>query len=231
MDEFRAVLSKFELDGIWLDYHHAHAAWEQAKPELPDTCFCARCLELFARETRIESPAGEVPGKHRDAWVKWRCGVFTDWVREYRSILDAVRPKALLGTFHCPWSESEHDGAIRTKLAIDLKAQSKYLDVLSIMPYHARFGHHDDPAWISRQSRALGKSLGLEGKAGEKPRLWPILQLSDWGEKVPADQVRAVLDHGSRAPATGVMFFHWAQLRRQPDKVAEALKFYRAIAP
>src|SRR5262245_44995403 len=30
MEEFRAVLSTFEIDGIWLDYHHAHASWEQA---------------------------------------------------------------------------------------------------------------------------------------------------------------------------------------------------------
>ncbi len=231
MDNFRAVLTRFEIDGIWLDYHHAHASWEQAKPEMPDTCFCARCLERFSRETRIESPAGDLLGKHQEAWVRWRCDVFTDWVREFREIVNAVRPKALLGTFHCPWSETDHDGAIRTKLAIDLKAQAKHVDVLSIMPYHARFGHHDDPAWISRQTQALGKLLGLEGKPGEKPRIWPILQLSDWGEKVPAGQVRAVLDHGSRAPATGVMFFHWSGLRQQPEKVAEAVKFYRAIKP
>ncbi len=238
MDEFRSLLEKFEIDGVWLDYHHAHSSWERAEPLLPDTCFCAGCLAAFARDTKTELPKAPTPevsalllGPRKDAWVQWRCDVFTDWVREFRSIVDAVRPKALLGTFHCPWSEDERDGAIRTKLAIDLKAQARYVDVLSIMPYHARFGHPADPAWISRQTRALGRHLGIEGKPGEKVRIWPILQLSDWGEKVPKEQVRAVLDHGSRLPATGVMFFHWSGLRQQPDKVAEAVKFYREIAP
>ncbi len=44
MEEFRQTLRAFEVDGIWLDYHHAHANWEQAVPSLPDTCFCAAAL-------------------------------------------------------------------------------------------------------------------------------------------------------------------------------------------
>ena len=238
MDEFRALLGKFEIDGVWLDYHHAHASWEREKPQMPDTCFCGRCLKRFSAESKTalpEAPTSELSalllGRHREAWVQWRCDLFTDWVREFREIRDAVRPKALLGTFHCPWSEADLDGAIRSKLAIDLKAQAKHLDVFSIMPYHARFGHAADPAWISRQTQWLGKHLGVEGKPGERIRIWPILQLSDWGEKVPARQVREVLDHGTRLPATGAMFFHWSGLRGQPEKVAEALKFYRAIRP
>src|SRR5205814_9539344 len=111
----------------------------------------------------------------------------------------------LLGTFHCPWSEWENDHALVEKLAIDLKAQARYLDVLSIMPYHARFGYSHDPAWISRQTAALAQSLGIKGEPGERIQIRPIVQLSDWGEKVPLAQVRDVLDHGTRPPATGGM--------------------------
>ena len=60
-------------------------------------------------------------------------------------------------------------------------------------------------------------------------RIWPIVQLADWGEKVPAAQVEAVLEHGTRLPATGVMVFRWNALRAQPDKVAAMTRFYRAI--
>ena len=69
----------------------------------------------------------------------------------------------MLGTFHCPWSDTDHDGALVKKLAIDLKAQARYLDVLSPMPYHARFGHRDDPEWVSRQIHWLGQFLGIKG--------------------------------------------------------------------
>jgi hypothetical protein len=237
MEEFRKVLESFEIDGIWLDYHHAHASWEQAEPNLPDTCFCDRCLKAFAEATG--TPLGEGPtaavsarllGEHRRAWVDWRCGVFTDWVRECRAIVDEVRPGALLGTFHCPWTVDERDGAMRDKLAIDLKAQSKYLDVFSIMPYHARFGHADDPAWISRQTAWLGDYLGIRGEPGERHQIWPIVQIADWGEAVRPEDVAAIIDHGTRPPTTGVMIFHWSGVggdRAKLNAVGEVYRKYR----
>jgi hypothetical protein len=236
MDAFRKALADFPIDGIWLDYHHAHASWEQAIPSLPDTCFCPRCLLQFSRETATPLPRLPTPAliqhllnEKRDRWVAWRCGVFTDWVREFREIRDATRPAALLGTFHCPWSDLDFDGALRDKLAIDLRAQAPYLDVLSPMPYQARFGHADDPAWISRQTAWLGQHLGLKGAAGERLRIWPIVQLSDWGEAVQADQVAAILDHGTRPPATGVTIFAWGSLVPQWDKVEELGRAYRGL--
>ena len=238
MEAFRAALHNHEIDGIWLDYHHSHASWEQAVPKMPDTCFCPRCLATFQRETGVkldDSPtsrqAARLLGELRPQWVKWRCDLFTDWVREFREILDAERPQALLGTFHCPWSETDNDGALREKLAIDLKAQARYIDVFSIMPYHARFGHAADPEWVSRQTTWLGKHLGLRGAPGERNRIWPIVQLSDWGEEVPTEQVRPVLDHGTRAPSSGVMVFVWGSLHPHWDRVEEMGKFYRSIAP
>jgi len=235
MEAFRRVL-EFEIDGVWLDYHHSHASWEQAVPNLPDTCFCSRCLDRFEEDSGLAlrgHPAAELSrlllGEEREAWVTWRCRIFTDWVREFREILDATRPGALLGTFHCPWSEDEFDGALRNKLAIDLRAQSAYLDVFSIMPYHARFAHPTEPEWISRQTAWLGRYLGIEGREGERHRIWPIVQLSDWGEAVPVSQVEEVLDHGTRLPATGVMVFAWGSLPSQFEKVEELGRFYRAI--
>jgi hypothetical protein len=229
MTEFRRVLKTFDIDGIWLDYHHSHASWERAEPELPDTDFSPLALRLFTEKTGIELPA-DVPaaakvllGEQRVSWTDFRCGVFTDWVREYREILDEVRPRALLGTFHCPWSPEDYQGAIRHKLAIDLKSQSKFVDVFSIMPYHARFGHAKDPAWIARQIKQLGELLQIEGTENEKKRIWPIVQMSDWGERVPVEQVETVLDFGTRSPATGVMAFHWSEITKEWDKV-EALK-------
>lgn len=238
MDEFRRVLATYEIDGIWLDYHHGHASWEQAVPNLPETCFCLNCRTKFEADTGIKLPARPVSelaaqllGVHRTKWVQWRCDLLTDWVREFREILDATRPQALLGTFHCPWSETDHAGALREKLAIDLKAQARYLDVFSPMPYHARFGHAQDPAWISRQTSWLGRHLGIEGRAGERLKIWPIVQLADWGEPVPPSQVAEVLDHGTRLPATGVMVFAWGRLQRQPESVQEMVKYYRAVRP
>jgi len=231
------VLQRFPIDGIWLDYHHSHSSWERAVPVLPDTCFCDRCLTRFDQETGVRVGALSKPAaikrllvEDRAAWVKWRCDLFTDWVREYRSILDETRPGALLGSFHCPWDQDDFDAALKEKLAIDLRAQAKYLHVFSPMPYHARFGHSQDPAWISRQVKWLGEHLTISDEGGGRIKIWPIVQLSDWGESVPVEQVAAVLDHGSRPPATGVIVFAWGSLREQPAKIEELGRFYKAIS-
>jgi len=65
---------------------------------MPDTCFCDRCLLRFQKDTAITLPQAPTPERaalllstHRSAWVRWRLGVFTDWVREFRDIRDAAR--------------------------------------------------------------------------------------------------------------------------------------------
>jgi hypothetical protein len=242
MDEFRRVLARFAIDGIWLDYHHAQANWERAVPILLDTCFCDRCWERFATERKPEvqsallkrgsaERAQQLVGPLKVDWVRWRCAVYTDWVREFRSIRDEVRPGALLGTFHCPWSDDDYEGALRTKLAIDLKAQAPFLDVLSPMPYHARFGHAEDTAWIARQIAWLGRTLDIKGHPGERLKIWPIVQLADWGEPVPAAQVGEVLELATRPPATGVTVFAWGGIAKDRDKVERLGQAYRALRP
>lgn len=236
MDAFRKLLQDFAIDGVWLDYHHSHASWEQAEPDMPDTCFCDRCLRRFQDTTGIrlpEAPAAKraalLLSTHRPAWIRWRLNLFTDWVREFRSILEATRPSALLGTFHNAWSDEDLAGARLEKLAIDLKAQAAYVDVFSPMVYHARFGHSTDPAWIARQVTWLGKHLGISGVAGERHRIWPIVQISDWGESVPVDQVPTVLELGIRRPATGVIVFAWGGLRKEPAKIAAIGRAFRGL--
>jgi hypothetical protein len=99
------------------------------------------------------------------------------------------------------------------------------------MPYHARFGHAKDPSWISRQTASLGHALGIKGEPSERIKIWPIVQLSDWGETVAVSQVGEVLDHGTRPPATGVTVFVWGTLHPQWEKVDAMRTFYRAIRP
>ena len=237
MDRARDLLAEHAIDGLWLDYHHAHASWERAEPILPDSCFCQRCLTRFQRATGVTLPDADTPtraalllGELNGQWVQWRCDVLTDWVRELREIIDDVRPGALLGTYHCPWSDTDRDGAMKRKLHIDLRAQAKYVDVFSTMPYHARFGHGDDPDWVRRQVQWLGAYLGIEGKPGERHRIWPIVQASDWGEAVTPAAVRQVLEAGTAPPSTGVMVFRWGTLPNEPEKLQVLGEFYRLIA-
>lgn len=224
MQAFQHILETFEIDGIWLDYHHSHASWEQAEPELPDTCFCNRCLQRYSAETKTalpDLPTNELSNilltEQLEAWVNWRCGVFTDWVREFNAIRRTTRADVLLGTFHCPWTTEERDGALRNKLAIDLRSQLPYVDVFSPMPYHVRFGHKEDLEWIANQIEWLGGYLRIDGSREETKRIWSILQISNWGGEVEADTIEAIFEHGTRLPATGAMAFAWGGIVEQPD--------------
>ena len=238
MDRARELLKEHAVDGLWLDYHHAHSNWERAEPILPDTCFCNRCLTRFQRDTGVKLPDEPTPalaklllGDLNEKWVQWRCEVLTDWMREFREIIDQTRPTALLGTYHCPWSDTDYDGALKKKLHIDLKAQAAYVDVFSTMPYHARFNHADDPDWVRRQVKWLGEYLGIKGQAGEKNQIWPIVQASDWGEAVTPKGVRQALQAGSELPATGVMLFRWGTLKDEKAKQQAIADFYNSLAP
>jgi len=236
MHAFRKLVSDFQLDGVWLDYHHSHASWEREVPAMPDTCFCQRCLQKFSTDMSLQLPATSeesaelILSEHRPQWTQWRCDLLTDWVKEFRSILDEERPEALLGTFHNPWSDDDYDGARIEKLAIDLKAQAAYIDVFSPMPYHARFGHESDLDWIAEQTSWLGDYLGIEGRGDEKLQIWPIVQVSDWGGEVSASEVSTVIERGTKPPATGVIVFAWGSLKEQSAKVDELWQAFRRLA-
>ena len=148
----------------------------------------------------------------------------------FREIVDEERPSALLGTFHNPWSDEVYEGARIHKLAIDLRAQAKYIDVFSPMPYHARFGHAENLDWISERVSWLGDYLNVTGASGEKIRIWPIVQLSDWGKPVLERDIPAILEAGSRSPATGVIVFAWGSLKEQPEKVDALWKVFQRMA-
>ena len=237
MRAFRSLLETFDIDGVWLDYHHAHASWEQAEPNMPDTCFCERCLRRFQAETGTTLAAAPHRRARQAAAVHAPCRVGAVAAGRLHGLGARVRPdqgrrasRALLGTFHNPWTDEDFGGARIEKLAIDLKAQAAYLDVFSPMPYHARFGHASDPGWISGQVSWLGQHLGVKGVPGERWRIWPIVQVSDWGENVPVGQVDEVLRLGGRAPATGVIVFAWGGLRAQPEKIDAIGRTFRALA-
>ncbi len=233
MEEFRQLLSSFPLDGVWLDYHQSHANWELADPVIPDTCFCDRCLNRFSSATGIKLPHGPaedisayILDEHGDAWISWRNGIYTDWIREFREVLDEVSPQTLLGCYHCPWTDQEFDGALVKKLGIDLKSQAEYIDVFSPLLYHAYLGHAGDLGWISSHVSWLGSYLGVEGKAGEKVRIWPIVQLADLGGDVPVSEVAGVLDAGLSFPSSGIMVFSWGRIKDHPGKVQEMTRFF-----
>ncbi|MEM6633583.1 MAG: hypothetical protein AAF694_28175, partial [Bacteroidota bacterium] len=81
-EQLRNLLREYPIDGIWLDYVHWHAQFEEPEPILPETCFCDHCLSAFAAEKKVDLPSGSTSEKAQwilsqqdSLWRDWRCEV------------------------------------------------------------------------------------------------------------------------------------------------------------
>ncbi|MBT8297529.1 MAG: hypothetical protein KJO52_04280, partial [Maribacter sp.] len=159
--QLRDLLLEYDLDGVWIDYVHWHAQFEEPEPILPETCFCNHCLDGFSKDSGIEIPDGTTSDKalwilnnHDEPWRDWRCKVIYDWTYEIKNIIKEVNPKTLLGLYHCPWDDQEFNGARRRILGLDYTLLKETIDVFSPMVYHRRMGRK--PEWVQENIQWFG---------------------------------------------------------------------------
>ncbi len=209
-DQLRDLLLEYDLDGIWMDYLHWHAQFEEPEPILPETCFCDHCLDVFSKDSGIEIPEGSTSEKalwilynQNTSWRKWRCKVIYDWTDEMKKIIKEIKPKALLGLYHCPWDDLEFDGARSRILGLDYDLLKETVDVFSPMVYHARMGRNPD--WVKKNIQWFSKRLDI--KAGSYPKLWPIVQAYNNPGIISNEEFETVLKGGMAGESSGVMMF------------------------
>lgn len=208
------LVTAHQLDGVWLDYLHWHAQFEDPEPGLPETCFNASCLDRFRRDTGVRAASpGEILARYEREWRDWRCSLVIDFARRCRAVLTRHAPRVLLGNYHCAWRDDEHQGARRRVLGLDVAGLDKAFDVLSPMVYHERSGRpvewvRQNIAWWSGQTH--------------QARIWPIVQ----AHQVPAAEFEAVLRGGLAGRASGVMMFTLGAVAEDPAKLAVLKRVY-----
>jgi len=228
-EEVRKLLHKHDLAGIWLDYVHWHAQFEDQEPILPETCFCDNCLMTFQSASAIKLPEGTTAEKagwilfnYDKAWRDWRCSVVTDWVRDFKKIVHDEKPGALLGVYHCPWVDDDFDGARRRILGLDYDSLKNVADVFSPMVYHGRMSK--DPLWVKENTEWFSTRLGIG--SNNSPKVWPIVQAYDDPEKISPADFEKVLRYGVAGKSTGVMMFTSNSVAESDDKIAIMKKVY-----
>lgn len=232
MTELRQLLKRFELDGIWMDYLHWHAQFEEPEPILPETCFCDNCIRTFEASTGINVPDMEtslqadwILDRHDGKWREWRCSVIADWVRETREIVKEERPGALLGIFHCPWDDGEFNGARYRILGLDYDLLKDLTDVFSPMVYHGRMGRK--PEWVKDNIEWFCKRMDIKPDAF--PKVWPIVQAYDDPRVISPEEFGEVLGYGSGSGATGIMMFTANAAAENPAKTETMKKVYSGL--
>ncbi len=232
LDQLRKLLTEYDLDGVWMDYVHWHAQFEEPEPILPETCFCDQCLTSFSKDTGIEIPDGATSEKAQwiltnkdDAWRKWRSKVIFDWAYEIKGILKEIRPQALLGLYHCPWTDQEFDSARYRILGLDYDLLKQTVDVFSPMVYHERMGRK--PEWVAKNITWFCDRLNI--KNGTFPKVWPIVQASDKPGVVTPEEFEAVLRGGLSAKASGVMMFTTYAVAENEEKTEVMKRIYTGL--
>ncbi len=210
INELKKLLSEYDLDGVWLDYLHWHAQFEEPEPILPETCFCDNCLRKFEEMTGIKvegkntsERSKQILELHDAVWRDWRCGIIAAWVKEMREIVKETNPDALLGIYHCPWDDVEFDSARIRILGLDYDLLRDITDVFSPMVYHGRMGR--EPEWVKENIEWFCSRLNIE--AGVYPKVWPIVQAYNDPHIIEADEFGYVLRSGAGSAASGVMMF------------------------
>ena len=231
-NQLRKLLNDYDVAGVWMDYVHWHAQFEEPEPILPETCFCDNCLSTFSKNKNIDFPEGSTAEKaqwilknHDTEWRDWRCSVIYDWAVQIRNILNEQKPGILLGLYHCPWNDEEFDGARRRILGLDYDLLRNVFDVFSPMVYHARMGR--EPAWVEEN---IGWFCNrLEIKNGSFPKVWPIVQAYNNPYTISSNEFETVLKGGLADKSSGVMMFTTNAIADDKGKTEVMEKLYKSV--
>jgi len=232
-NQLRRLLTTCDIDGVWMDYVHWHAQFEEPEPILPETCFCDHCLSAFSTASGLEIPDGTTPEKAQwilenndPEWRDWRCKVILDWAVEIRNIINEIKPGILLGIYHCPWTDEEFDGARRRILGLDYDLLRNFFDVFSPMVYHARMGR--DPGWVEENISWFCNRMEI--KPEKFPKVWPIVQAYNNPYVISSEEFETVLKGGLASKSTGVMMFTTRAIADDEAKTATVKKIYTRLA-
>ena len=229
MTELRQLLKRFDLDGVFMDYLHWHAQFEEPEPIIPETCFCENCIRTFESAAGIDVPemntkerADWILTKHDKIWREWRCSVIAGWVSDTRMIIRQERPDALLGIYHCPWDDNEFVSARYRILGLDYDMLKGLTDVFSPMVYHGRMGR--EPEWVKENIEWFCRRLDIH--PGSYPMVWPIVQAYDEPRKITAKEFEKVMRYGAAGSSTGLMMFTTNAVAESPEKTETMKRVY-----
>lgn len=234
MNELRTLVTTHNIDGVWMDYLHWHAQFEDPYPVFIKTCFNDSCIAAFEAWAKLDVPGDNVAARAQwilmnaaKPWEDWRVSVLLDWAREIRAIVKEARPDALVGNFQCAWRAEDLGGVLRRCLGLDFNALAQHVDVFSPMLYHGRMGR--SPEYVRDYVEYFSSRYTVKTGPGEFPRLWPIVQAHD-EPRIESAEFEQVLRYGLAGKSTGVMMFTLPSVALDPGKMEAMKRVYTTFA-
>ena len=230
MTALRKLLEKHDLDGVFLDYLHWHAQFEDPYPQFIKTCFNDDCLTAFEKHSGVKVQGGTTAEKARwifanaaKRWEDWRVAVLLDWAREAREITRSIRPNAIVGNYHAAWRDEDLGGIRRRTLGLDFRELAKHVDVFSPMLYHGRSGK--PPESVKDYVEWFSDAYLTQRQTEREPQMWPIVQAHD-DPRVTPEEFEKVLRYGMGGKSGGIMMFTTASVAADEGKMAVMRRVY-----
>ncbi|NTU72593.1 hypothetical protein HGB07_00220 [Candidatus Roizmanbacteria bacterium] len=197
------------IDGIWLDFIRYPGLWEKRKPDIPDTCYCPRCLTKFQVDSgiRVGDEAKTVAEKanwiQANAflpWMKWKKEQIAFFAREVKQRIrqSSGDRQILLGAFLVPWRKADYNGALSFYLGQDAQLLAPSIDVFSPMVYHQM---------VERPVEWIGGITDYFAEMTGRP-VWPIIQ----AEKVGGKEFDQIMQVVSRPAAQGLLVYKFSDM-------------------
>jgi hypothetical protein len=228
-------VKKFQPDGLSIDFIRFFVFWEMVRPDrtyesLPNTCFCPTCLSKFSSETGVVIPQeARATPKQASAWIesnelprwtKWKTDVITSMVEELVNAAKQAKSDILINLHVLPWRKNDYSGAIKKVAGQDFVALSRFTNYLSPMCYASML--HRDASWIH--------SVVDDITSYQAARVLPSIQVAPaYPDDLPVSSLNfeEAIKSALEAPSSGVVFWSWDHLSKDPEKMKVVKKMFR----
>ncbi|OGC70097.1 hypothetical protein A2415_00670 [candidate division WWE3 bacterium RIFOXYC1_FULL_39_7] len=203
LDRAKRILET-EIDGIWLGNIRYPTFWQTPEPEILDTCYCDRCMEMFGKYIgeeiigdTLEDKVLLIDGSYYIEWLEFKCGQISSMVSEIKDLILNSGKNIKLGIFAVPWEDKEYGSGIKRIVAQDFAALINYVDVISPKLFYKEIGKPVD--WVKSKIDYYWE-LGV-----------PILPVVSTFEQT-SDELKDALAYSVWRNSTGVLVYYTEEL-------------------
>jgi len=226
LEYLKSLVEEIQPDGMSIDFIRYFVFWEKVYPDhtlknLPMTCFDDTCLMKFQQINNVVIPdelinvnakANYILENHSDKWTEFKCTTISNYVMEIEGAIHSINPDVKLNFHAVPWTSDDFNGGVRSIAGQDLKLISPFVDYISPMCYAHMVKQNAD--WVNKVSQDMRDQV-------PDKQILPSIQVGQayLENELSNDEFKLNLKAALLPPSSGVIFWSWDALAREPEKI------------
>jgi hypothetical protein len=236
----KPAVEHLQPDGVHLGFIRWPGFWEiwlddVKRNDMPDFCYGPDTLKRFCAASGVDLPVNDAAKsakilceKHKDIWVKWKCGEVVKTVARVKATLRTSKPDLQIAINTLPFFLSDFDNAVEEVFGQSPTMLGGVAEVFEVMAYHQILRRETD--WpgrigtdIKRRSKRTtictiqGNPLYLEGMHANRGR----------STSLHTDEFIALVDSVEASEADGVCVFTFTDFLGYRDTADGRRRIYR----